>query len=56
MTKKNYDKKEYISNTYYGEDFISFIENDNIFGAQFHPEKSHKIGLKLIKNFAEIKN
>ena len=54
--KKNYDKSENISNTYYGENFISFIENNNTFGAQFHPEKSHKIGLKLIKNFAEIKN
>jgi imidazole glycerol-phosphate synthase subunit HisH len=39
--------------TKYGEEFISFIERDNIYGAQFHPEKSHKIGLKLIKNFIE---
>ena len=54
--KKNYDKNENISNTFYGENFISFIENNNTFGAQFHPEKSHKIGLKLIKNFVEIEN
>ncbi len=39
--------------TSYGEKFVSFVENKNIFGAQFHPEKSHKIGLKLIKNFIE---
>ena len=36
-----------------GKNFISFIEKDNIFGAQFHPEKSHKIGLKVINNFIE---
>jgi len=41
------------SKTIYGEEFISFIEKDKIFGAQFHPEKSHKAGLKLIKNFIE---
>ena len=38
----------------YGEKFISFVENENIFGCQFHPEKSHKNGLKLIKNFIEL--
>ena len=42
------------SKTHYGEKFISFIENKNIFGAQFHPEKSHKLGLNLIKNFVEL--
>ena len=42
------------SKIFYGEDFISFIEKENVFGAQFHPEKSHKIGLRLLKNFLEI--
>ena len=37
----------------YGEKFISFIEKEKIFGAQFHPEKSHKVGLKLLNNFIE---
>ncbi len=54
--KKNYENGKNISNTYYGESFISFVENKNTFGAQFHPEKSHKTGLKLIKNFGEIHN
>ena len=44
------------SKTVYGEEFISFIEKGNIFGSQFHPEKSHKTGLKLLKNFIELKN
>ena len=39
----------------YGEKFISFIEKSNIFGAQFHPEKSQKAGLQLLKNFCNLK-
>ena len=42
--------------TNYGNEFISFIEKDNIYGSQFHPEKSHYVGLKLLKNFLEIDN
>ena len=51
--KQNNEKNVKCSTTFYGENFISFIEKDNIFGAQFHPEKSHKIGLRLLKNFIE---
>tara|TARA_B100000029_G_C17456415_1_gene916880 strand:+ start:129 stop:746 length:618 start_codon:yes stop_codon:yes gene_type:complete len=50
---KNSEDNALFSKTYYGEEFISFIEKKNIFGAQFHPEKSHKIGLKLLSNFIE---
>ena len=42
--------------TKYGDEFISFIEKDNIYGSQFHPEKSHHVGLKLLKNFLNINN
>jgi len=49
-------KKTYLKSfTVYGEKFISFIENSNIFAAQFHPEKSHSSGLKLIENFCKLK-
>ncbi len=40
--------------TSYGISFDSAIVRDNIFGAQFHPEKSHKFGMNLFKNFAKI--
>jgi|TARA_B100001971_G_scaffold174911_1_gene168405 glutamine amidotransferase len=45
-----------VATTNYGESFISFVENQNVFGSQFHPEKSHNVGLKLLKNFIELKN
>jgi glutamine amidotransferase len=37
--------------TEYGEKFSSIIKKDNIIATQFHPEKSHKFGLQLLKNF-----
>lgn len=40
--------------TNYGYDFISFIQKNNIFGTQFHPEKSQKRGLKILKNFISL--
>lgn len=40
--------------TDYGIEFTSMIIHENIFATQFHPEKSQKIGLKLIKNFIQL--
>ncbi len=38
----------------YGGDFCGAFQRDNIFGVQFHPEKSHKFGMALIKRFVEL--
>jgi glutamine amidotransferase len=40
--------------TDYSSKVVCSVEKDNIFGTQFHPEKSDKIGLKIIKNFINI--
>ncbi|HIP29274.1 MAG TPA: imidazole glycerol phosphate synthase subunit HisH [Sulfurospirillum arcachonense] len=43
-----------IGKTFYGYDFVSAVEKDNIYGFQPHPEKSHENGLKILKNFTEL--
>jgi imidazole glycerol-phosphate synthase subunit HisH len=48
------EEENVICTTNYGYEFPSAIEKENIFGVQFHPEKSHRFGMKLLKNFAEL--
>ena len=40
--------------TDYGDNFASSVWRDNVFATQFHPEKSQKVGLQLLKNFVEL--
>jgi imidazole glycerol-phosphate synthase subunit HisH len=44
--------KNITGTTDYNEVFVSMIQNDTIYGTQFHPEKSHSWGIKLLDNFA----
>ncbi len=45
------DKSNILATTNYGYDFPSIVKKENIIGVQFHPEKSHKFGMKLLANF-----
>jgi glutamine amidotransferase len=42
-----------LTTTNHGFEFISSFEHNNIIGVQFHPEKSHRFGMELLKNFVE---
>jgi len=48
------DDKYAIGKTYYGYEFVSAVNKDNIYGIQPHPEKSHENGLKIIENFVKL--
>ena len=43
-----------IATSNYGGDFASGVAYENIYGVQFHPEKSHSAGIELLKNFSEL--
>jgi glutamine amidotransferase len=48
------NREDVLATCDYGVVMDVIIQKENIFGCQFHPEKSHKIGLKLIQNFCEL--
>ena len=48
------DDKYAIGKTYYGYEFVSAVNKENIYGIQPHPEKSHENGLKIIENFVKL--
>jgi glutamine amidotransferase len=48
------DKSAILTTTGYGIDFVSGVAKDNIYGLQFHPEKSQSVGLKMLGNFVRL--
>lgn len=48
------DQSWIAAKTEYGTKFVSVLWKENLFATQFHPEKSQEIGLKILKNFAEL--
>jgi len=48
------DKSIIAAKTNYGRDFVSAVSKGNIFGVQFHPEKSQRLGLKILENFLKV--
>jgi imidazole glycerol-phosphate synthase subunit HisH len=49
-----HDSKDIMTTTHYGYEFVSAIQKYNIFGTQFHPEKSHGWGEKMLRNFLNL--
>ncbi len=48
------DERDVIANTIFGHTFVSCVARDNIFGIQFHPEKSQRYGLQILHNFVTL--
>jgi len=50
------DMSDCFITTTYGDKFAAGIHRENVYGVQFHPEKSHKYGMQLLRNFVELVN
>lgn len=48
------NQEDILTSTTYETEFTSSVEKGNVLGVQFHPEKSHKFGMKLLKNFIDF--
>jgi imidazole glycerol-phosphate synthase subunit HisH len=47
-------QRDVLATTHYGYDFAAAFNAENIYGVQFHPEKSHRFGMELMKRFVEL--
>ena len=48
------DAGDELARTHYGDDFTAAVNRGNVWGVQFHPEKSHRFGMALLRNFAAL--
>jgi glutamine amidotransferase len=51
---KCYDSRDVLNVTDYDYSFVSAVQKENIFGVQYHPEKSHDVGTQLLKNYIDL--
>jgi len=49
------DPADVLATAHHGYDFCAAFSRDNIFGVQFHPEKSHRFGMELMKRFVDLR-
>lgn len=49
------DASDVLATAHYGFNFTAMVQQGNIMGAQFHPEKSHRFGMALLKNFSDVR-
>jgi glutamine amidotransferase len=49
-----HNRDDVLAMTEHGVEFVSAFQHNNIFGVQFHPEKSHRFGMDLLRRFAEV--
>lgn len=47
-------EEDILATSYYGFEFVAAVRNGNIMGTQFHPEKSHRFGMQLLRNYATL--
>jgi glutamine amidotransferase len=46
--------EDILATSYYGCEFVAAVKNENVMGTQFHPEKSHRFGMQLLRNFVSL--
>lgn len=49
-----HDPADVAATTQYYGPFVSSVRRGNVYGAQFHPEKSHRFGMRVLENFAKV--